>query len=219
MGPIGIRPGSTSQSVRVFFFDNTTGLPVTSLVYNSSGIGISYERNGTVTAITLATLASGTAAWSSGGFIHLSRGVYRLDIPDAAVASGAGQCVLTGIATGYTMVAETIWLNTQNAADVADAICDEATSGHTTAGTVAKAITDILALLDDARSEPGQAAPPVNPDLATKIDYLYKAWRNRTTNDGTTVKVYGDDATTVHHKASYAFSSGTADRGEMASGP
>lgn len=219
MGPIGIRPGSVDQSVRVLFIDNTTGLPATGLVYSSSGIGISYERNGTVTAITLATLASGTATHADGGFIHLSRGMYRLDLPDAAVASGAGQCVLTGIATGYTMIPELIWLNTQNAADVADAVLDEATSGHATSGTAGKALTDILALLDDARTEPAQGAPPVNPDLATKIDYLYKAWRNRTTQDGTTLKLYADNATTVDHKASFSYSGGTADRGEIASGP
>lgn len=219
MGPIGIRPGSTDQSIRVLFIDNTTGLPVTGLVYNSSGIGISYERNGTVTAITLATLGSGTAAHADGGFIHLSRGVYRLDLPDAAVASGAGQCVITGAATGYTMIPELVWLNTQNAADVADAVLDEATAGHATAGTAGKALTDILALLDDPRTEPGQGAPPVNPDTATKIDYLYKAWRNRSTQDSTTYRLYGDDATTVHQKASFAYSSGTADRGEMATGP
>jgi 4-hydroxy-tetrahydrodipicolinate reductase len=37
-------------------------------------------------------------------------------------------------------------------------------------------------------------APAVNADLATKIDYLYKSWRNKKDNDGTTTNLYADDA-------------------------
>ncbi len=77
----------------------------------------------------------------------------------------------------------------------------------------------ILAMLDDARTEPGQAAPPVNPDLATKIDYLYKAWRNRHTQTATEYKLYADDATTVDHKATVSDDGTTFDRGEVATGP
>src|SRR3972149_322220 len=46
-------------------------------------------------------------------------------------------------------------------------------------------VAAILALLDDARGEPAQGAPPVNPDMATKLDYLYKAWRNHSTQTAT----------------------------------
>ena len=80
-------------------------------------------------------------------------------------------------------------------------------------------VAAILALLDDARGEPGQGTPPVNPDLATKIDYLYKAWRNRTTQTADQYSLYGDDATTIHHKATFSDDATTADRGEIATGP
>jgi hypothetical protein len=79
-------------------------------------------------------------------------------------------------------------------------------------------IAAILALLDDPRTEPGQGAPPVNPDMATKIDYLYKAWRNKKDNNGTETKLYADDATTVDHKQATTESGGTVTKGEWATG-
>jgi len=77
----------------------------------------------------------------------------------------------------------------------------------------------IQSLLDDARTEPAQGTPPVNPDLATKVDYLYKAWRNRSTQTATTYSLYADDATTVDHKATVSDNGTTADKGEVATGP
>lgn len=68
-------------------------------------------------------------------------------------------------------------------------------------------------------AEPAQGAPPATASIATKISYLYKAWRNRVTQDTTTYKLYGDDATTVHQKAAVGDAGGTFDRGEIASGP
>lgn len=80
-------------------------------------------------------------------------------------------------------------------------------------------VAAILALLDDARGEPAQGTPPVNPDLATKIDYLYKSFRNRVTQTATTYSIYGDDATTVHHKATVADDGVTFSRTEIVTGP
>ena len=87
--------GSTSQSLYLVALDSTstTGGRKTGLVFNSSGLTAYYVRNGaTSTAITLATLASASAAWSSGGFVEVDAtntpGLYRLDVPDAAFATG-----------------------------------------------------------------------------------------------------------------------------------
>ncbi len=80
-------------------------------------------------------------------------------------------------------------------------------------------LDSILAMLDDARTEPGQVAPPVNPDLATKIDYLYKFLRNTIDNDGSTIQVYNDGGGTVDHKSTVGEAGGTVTRGEFGSGP
>lgn len=76
-------------------------------------------------------------------------------------------------------------------------------------------IDAILALLDDARGEPGSGAPPVNPDLATKIDYLYKWTRNKKDNDGSTTNFYADDGSTVDHTQTTSESGGTVTKGEI----
>lgn len=80
-------------------------------------------------------------------------------------------------------------------------------------------VASILALLNSARTEPAQGAPPVNPNMATKVDYLYKSWRNKKDNDGTTTKLYADDATTVDHKQATSEAAGTVTKGEWATGP
>lgn len=79
-------------------------------------------------------------------------------------------------------------------------------------------IAAILALLDDPRTEPGQGSPPVNPDLATKIDYLYKAWRNRSTQTATEYALYADDGTTKDQEAACSDDGTTFVRGEVATG-
>lgn len=79
-------------------------------------------------------------------------------------------------------------------------------------------VDSVLGLLDNERGEPGQGAPPVNPDAVTKIDYLYKAWRNKKDNDGTVTNLYADDGSTVDHKQSTSEAGGTVTKGEWISG-
>lgn len=98
-------------------------------------------------------------------------------------------------------------------------LLDEALAGHVTSGSFAVYVKNILSMLDDVRGEPAQGAPPVNPDMATKVDYLYKAWRNRQTQSASQYSLYADNATTVDHKATFTDDGTTADRGELASGP
>lgn len=77
----------------------------------------------------------------------------------------------------------------------------------------------VTALNVDTYAEPGQGAPAATLSLVGKINYLFKAWRNRTTQDATTQKLYADDATTVDQKATVSDNGTTFDRGEIATGP
>ena len=79
-------------------------------------------------------------------------------------------------------------------------------------------IATVSSLLDDARAEPGQGAPPVNPDAMTKIDYLYKNWRNRKTQTSDTLSIFADDATTVDQKSTISDDGTTGERGEVGTG-
>lgn len=100
MAKFSIAAGATSETVNLFIQDSssTTGAGLTGLVFNSAGLTCYYNfRRGNATSVTLATLAAADSAYSSGGFKEISStnepGIYRLDIPDAALASGNGRMV------------------------------------------------------------------------------------------------------------------------------
>lgn len=121
-----IKKGATSQTVYVEILDSTstTGGRKTGLVFNTSSLTGYYVRNGgSATAITLATLAAANSAWSSGGFKEVDAtnmpGVYRLDVPDAAIATGAESVVFTlKGATGMAQVSLEVQLVDNTPGDV-----------------------------------------------------------------------------------------------------
>lgn len=69
------------------------------------------------------------------------------------------------------------------------------------------------------RAEPGQGAPGATASFLTKIDYLYKAWRNKKTQTSTTFSLFNDDAATVDHKSTVSDDGSTTTIGEVATGP
>jgi len=103
--------GATDQTIFVELVDSTTGLPKTAIVFGDVTGSYSRTRSARV-AITMATLASAAAAHSNGGFILVDDtnqpGVYRVDIPDAAFATGAAEVVCTFKATGCRTVSRSI---------------------------------------------------------------------------------------------------------------
>lgn len=104
-----ITHGATDQSIELYIVD-ADGLPATGLAFNSAGIDLWYRRNGAaVTSITEATQTA-SGAHSDGGFVHLANGVYRLDPPDAAFASGVSHVTFGGTITGYTIYPVTVQL-------------------------------------------------------------------------------------------------------------
>lgn len=89
-----ITPSSTSRSIVVKLRSSATGKPKTGLSYNSAGAVASYSRDGkSPTTFTLVSLANPNAAYTSGGFAEVdpvsASGLYRVDLPNAAVVSGA----------------------------------------------------------------------------------------------------------------------------------
>lgn len=379
--------GSTDVSVVIRIVDSTDGTPETGVVFNTSGIDLEYRREGEAsTDITEATLAALTTAHTDGGFLHIGNGYYRLDLPDAACATGVAGVLVHGTVTGMVVIGCYIQLepvpadvrqfggtagtfssgrpevnathvagtalsggtgaipglgivdkgtaqsatgttlvlrsaaafaddeligatiiitggsagvgqrriitdyvsstdtatvdtwtttptgtityeiygsasassatpiaanvtqvngsainnlvsgrvdasvgamaaNVMTAAAAAADLTTELQGGLATAANLATVagyldteIAAILALLDDPRTEPGQGAPPVNPDLATKIDYLYKAWRNRSTQTASEYALYADDGTTKDQEAACSDDGTTFVRGEVTTG-
>lgn len=102
MAKLSMLAGSTSQSVNVFIQASnvSTGAGLTGLVFNTASLVAYYTfagANTTAAVISLQTLAAVNSAWASGGFKEIDAtnmpGLYRLDIPDAALAASKGRSV------------------------------------------------------------------------------------------------------------------------------
>ena len=107
-----IQAGATEQSVTIRIIDATDGTPETGVAYNTSGIDLKYWRHGANSAVDI-TEATQTVngAHADGGFVHIGHGVYRLDLPDAAVASGTTAVDVFGTVTGMIVIGGTVQLS------------------------------------------------------------------------------------------------------------
>lgn len=187
-----------------------TANAITATAINADAITAAKVADGTIDAATFAANAL-DAVWSTaarlltaGTNIVLAKGVGVTGLNDLD-AAGVRTAVGLGSANLDTQLATIAgYLDTEIAAILA---------------AVDTEVASILALLNSARGEPAQGAPPVNPNMATKVDYIYKSWRNKKDNDGTTTKLYADDATTVDHKQTTSEAAGTVTKGEWATGP
>lgn len=90
---------------------------------------------------------------------------------------------------------------------------------HSMAALAASHASDVYSALTAARGEPAQGAPGVSISHLAKLDYLYKAWRNKTEQTATQYSLYDDAGTTVDHKAAVSDDATTFTRGEIATGP
>jgi len=90
--------GSTSETI-LFEIRANNNNPATGLAYNTAGLVARYVRPGEAPVpITLANQTV-TGAYVSGGFKEVDAtntpGLYRFDIPDAALIPGKDQCVIS----------------------------------------------------------------------------------------------------------------------------
>jgi len=103
-----VKKGDTDITVYFHLKNDSDSKSKTGLTFESAGAVASYIRTrGLRTAITLATLASANATHSDGGFIEVdgtnAKGLYRLDVPDAAFVTGVDEVI---IHIGFTDVFE-----------------------------------------------------------------------------------------------------------------
>lgn len=100
-----IKAGSTDVSVVCRAIDSTDGTPETGFDHATTGIDLKYRREGAANVdITEASLAALTTAHTDGGVEQIGNGYFRLDLPDAAVASGATGVMVHGTATGMVII-------------------------------------------------------------------------------------------------------------------
>ena len=132
---ITIAPGSTSQSIELY-------LGATGLTSSTSGLSARYNRTRTASVDIPLVARTIAQAWTSGGFAEVDAtnmpGVYRVDVPDAALAAGADDVtIVVRGASGTNGAVMTVKLSSGGltAAQTASAVWDEPYTSHTTAST------------------------------------------------------------------------------------
>ncbi len=178
---------------------------------------------GSVTADVTTDAASRTASKATGFSTHTAANV----VDEWETQSQADP---TGFHTNVLEVAGTAQTANDNGADINAILVDTAAIGAAGAGLtdlggmstgmkteVNAEVVDTLAT--DTYAEPGQGTPGATVSLAAKIGYLFKAWRNKSTQTATEYDLYNDDAATVDQKATVSDDATTATKGEIETGP
>lgn len=130
-----------------------------------------------------------------------SPGLFRLDVPDAAVATGVNYVYVTLLYEAGKQ--ETVRV--------------ELTDAPLTAADVNAEVLDVMNV--DTHGEPGQGAPAATLSIFAKINYLFKAWRNLKKQTASGWELYDDAGATVDQKCTDSDDGATATRGEIVSGP
>ncbi len=149
---ITIAPGSTSQSIELY-------LGATGLTASTSGLTARYNRTRTASVSIPLVARTIAQAWTSGGFAEVDAtnmpGVYRLDLPDAALAAGADDVtVVVRGASGTNGAVMTVKLSSGGLteAQTASAVWGASPAGYTTVDTFGGLLSEdhTLAVSTDA---------------------------------------------------------------------
>ena len=139
---ITIAPGSTSQSIELY-------LGATGLTASTSGLSARYNRTRTASVSIPLVARTIAQAWTSGGFAEVDAtnmpGVYRLDIPDAALAAGADDVtIVVRGASGTNGAVMTVKLSSGglSSTETAQAVWNATASSYNTAGSMGAAGQD-----------------------------------------------------------------------------
>ena len=179
-----ITKDAVDQSVVIRIVDSTDGTPETGVIAATAGLDLFYRREGAaVVSLTESDLAGVNSAHSDGGIKHIGGGYYRVDLPDAAVATGADGVLVAGTVTGMVVIGCYVPLvstagSAPSAADVADAVWDEAMSGHVAVGSFGQR----LAALRSGTAQAGAAKTITLDAGASATDNLY---------NGATIQIVG----------------------------
>jgi hypothetical protein len=99
------KKGTTNVSIVCRSIDSSDGTPETTFDHSATGIDLKYRREGAANVdITETALTALTTAHTDGGVEQIGNGYFRLDLPDAACASGVDGVMIHGVATGMVII-------------------------------------------------------------------------------------------------------------------
>ena len=182
-------------------------------------LGYISAYDATTKTVTLSAAPTFTIAATDNVMIFPRTNVYSVAsgaIDAAAIATGA---ITSAKFAAGAIDAAAIATDAIGSAELAASAITEIQAGLSTltAAQVNSEVVDVMNV--DTFAEPGQGAPAATTTLAAKINYLYKAWRNKRTQTATTQSIYADDTTTVDQKVTVSDDGTTHTKGEVATGP
>jgi len=150
---ITIAPGSTSQSIELY-------LGATGLTASTSGLSARYNRTRTASVSIPLVARTIAQAWTSGGFAEVDAtnmpGVYRIDIPDAALAAGADDVtIVVRGASGTNGAVMTVKLSSGGLteAQTAAAVWGASPAGYNDGTTFGGVVNTIATVANDIESQ------------------------------------------------------------------
>jgi hypothetical protein len=150
---ITIAPGSTSQSIELY-------LGATGLTASTSGLSARYNRTRTASVSIPLVARTIAQAWTAGGFAEVDAtnmpGVYRLDLPDAALAAGADDVtVVVRGASGTNGAVMTVKLSSGGLteAQTASAVWGASVAGYSGASTFGGIVTETSSVVNGIDGE------------------------------------------------------------------
>lgn len=210
--------GATSVMVTVFIPDSSVsnGAGLTTLTSASTNLIVGYRREldaafteykqsaGNIEAQTTIGTYQAPSTSAKIRIKHIARGQYEIQFHNSATAFGTAD-------TSQAIVVE-IYEETTSALNIGPNAAQIPLVGYNPQNG------PVDALNTDTYAEPTQGAPAATTTLAQKINYLYKAWRNRHTQTASEFALYADDTTTKDQKATVSDDGTTLDRGEIGTG-
>jgi len=89
-----------------------------------------------------------------------------------------------------------------------------------TAATPAEVNSEVLDVMNvDTFAEPGQGNPGATISIFAKINYLFKAWRNKKVTDSAGIEIYNDAGAVVDQKLAHSDDGTDYEKGEVVTGP
>ena len=182
----------------------------TAMVHQKSGMYLlELDATDTNTVGTLSVLVDDTADAAT-----------PIAVDYQVVEEATYDALFAGNATGFNSSGQVSLLTaTQASIDAIEADTDELQGDWANGGRLDLLIDSIIAEVVTAQSLPAQGAPGASVNVADAIMYLYKAWRNKSTQTATETKIYDDAGTTVDHKVTLSDDGTTFTKGEVATGP
>ncbi len=215
-GPVTITGSPTAATVNVYGVTSSVTLSLAGTTINDLSVSQT-----DIEAILVDTAVIGVAG---AGLTAINLPNQTMDITgnlsgSVGSVTGAVGSVTGAVGSVTADVTTDAASRTASKADVS-ALALEATVAALENVSAAEVNAEVVdALATDTYAEPGQGTPGATISLAAKIGYLYKAWRNKSTQTATEYDLYNDDTTTVDQKATVSDNATTATKGEISTGP